>query len=209
MKKIFALLLALLLVLGLAACDADDAPAPTPSTQTNASQNDAPTPDPASSDTAPADSYTLSQPADKISKAAAKQIALEHAGVTEAQISAYKLELDTQKGLPIYEIEFNVGTDQYDYDINVQTGKILDAEKNDKSLLAEAYKKIAESEAKAVALKHAGLKEADITNYKIEFDVDDGIPSYEIEFCSGGYEYEYDIHSSDGKIIKSEKEIID
>lgn len=214
MKKLVSTLLGLLLVLGLAACDTDNSPAPSAPPDSSTAQTDVPTPAP--SDTlpevsTPADSPTQSQPmGDKISKAEAKQIVLAHAKLSESDINHFEIELDANgKGLILYEIEFSAGTDRYDYYIRAVNGEILSAEKNDKSLLAETYKKIAESEAKTAALEHAGLKEADITNYKIEFDADDGVPSYEIEFRSGGFEYEYDVHSSDGKILKSEKEIAD
>ena len=66
--------------------------------------------------------------------------------------------------------------------------------------------KISKSKAKSIALSHAGLTSADLIDYEIEYDVDDGIALYEISFEANGYEYEYDIRASDGKIIKSEKE---
>lgn len=66
--------------------------------------------------------------------------------------------------------------------------------------------KISKSKAKSVALSHAGVKAADLIDYEIEYDVDDGLALYEISFEANGYDYEYDIRASDGKIIKSEKE---
>ena len=35
-----------------------------------------------------------------------------------------------------------------------------------------------------------------------EFDFDDGIAIYELEFTAGGSEYEYDVHAVTGKSIK-------
>ena len=36
-----------------------------------------------------------------------------------------------------------------------------------------------------------------------EFDFDDGITIYELEFTAGGNEYEYDVHAVTGKILKA------
>ncbi|HCE34134.1 MAG TPA: peptidase, partial [Clostridiales bacterium] len=43
----------------------------------------------------------------------------------------------------------------------------------------------------------------------IELDFDDGIYVYEVEFVSGGYEYEYEIDAKTGRILNFEKEPID
>ena len=58
-------------------------------------------------------------------------------------------------------------------------------------------------------MSHAGVAEADIRDYKIERDTDDGIGVYEIEFKAGGYEYDYEVKAADGAILKNQKEIDD
>jgi peptidase propeptide and YPEB domain protein len=58
-----------------------------------------------------------------ISAERAKQIALSHAGVRSAHFT--KVELDTEDGIRVYEIEFKVGNVEYDYDINAATGAIV------------------------------------------------------------------------------------
>ena len=68
---------------------------------------------------------------------------------------------------------------------------------------------ISKEEAKAVALKHAGLTENEISRYKAELDKERNVLVYEIEFDSGKYEYDYDISAADGKVLKSEKELRD
>lgn len=56
------------------------------------------------------------------------------------------------------------------------------------------------------ALNHAGLSSSDISALKTELDFDDGVMVYEVEFLSGGYEYEYDINALTGDVLKSERE---
>ena len=68
--------------------------------------------------------------------------------------------------------------------------------------LADKADQISEKDAKAIVLKHAGLREEDVEFTKFEKDKDDGIWKYEIEFISGDKEYEYDVRMSDGKILE-------
>lgn len=66
----------------------------------------------------------LTQPApSKISLERAKQIAVSHAGVSDASFT--KVELDTDDGIAVYEIEFKVGNTEYDYEINAASGAII------------------------------------------------------------------------------------
>ncbi|MBP3692579.1 MAG: PepSY domain-containing protein [Clostridia bacterium] len=63
--------------------------------------------------------------------------------------------------------------------------------------------------AKEIALQHAGVSSADAKFLKAEYDFDDGVACYDVEFKAGGYEYDYEINAQNGNIIKSEKEIDD
>lgn len=88
------------------------APTPAPTQP----QTVAPTPAPIEAPTQPAAPST-------ISAERAKQIALSHAGVGGA--SFIKVELDTDDGVQVYEIEFKVGNVEYEYDINAISGEII------------------------------------------------------------------------------------
>lgn len=68
---------------------------------------------------------------------------------------------------------------------------------------------IGKEKAKQIALNKAKLKEKDIKNLDIEFDLDKGIFVYEVEFDYGNKEYEYDINAITGEIVKSDIEIND
>ena len=61
---------------------------------------------------------------------------------------------------------------------------------------------IGKDKAKAIALDKAGLKESDVTFLKVEFDYDDGIYIYEVEFKKGLTEYSADIKGDDGSILE-------
>ena len=64
-------------------------------------------------------------------------------------------------------------------------------------------------EAKKIALKHAGLKESEVTRLRAEKDRDDGRIKYEVEFREGRLEYDYEIDAETGKILKAEKDYDD
>ena len=55
----------------------------------------------------------------------AKEIAFASAGVTAAAVTNLEVELDCDDGILIYEVEFNAGRNEYEYDINAKDGNIV------------------------------------------------------------------------------------
>jgi len=68
---------------------------------------------------------------------------------------------------------------------------------------------ITKEQAKAIAFEHAKVTNRPIRGFEIELDKERGDISYEIDFKSGGFEYEYDIHAETGKILSANKEKAD
>ena len=58
----------------------------------------------------------------------AKEIALAHAGLNADAVYFDKAKQDYDDGILVYEIEFKAGTAEYEYEIDAQTGAILDYE---------------------------------------------------------------------------------
>ena len=133
----------------------------------------------------------------------AKQIALEHAGVTAENAVFTKAYLDDDDGRKEYEIEFYVDQTEYEMDVDATTGEVRDYETEAHALIATDGQ-ITEEQAKQIALAKVGLKEEDVTLKKVKLDKDDGRVVYEVEFVSGGMEHEFDIDASTGEIIKYE-----
>ena len=69
------------------------------------------------------------EPAKTLTAAEAKAIALAKAGVAEADAIRLRAELDIDDGRKEWEIEFYVGRWEYDFEIDAETGVILDWEK--------------------------------------------------------------------------------
>ena len=76
------------------------------------------------------DDYVAPEEAEKlISKAEAKKKALAHAGLKEADIREYEIELDRERSVIVYELEFKSGKYEYSYEINAENGSVLKSEK--------------------------------------------------------------------------------
>ena len=136
-----------------------------------------------------------------INEADAKKIVLENANISENEVSFLRVHLDREDGRNVYDIEFLSGTTEYDYEIDASTGYIVaydsDAEayslSGNTAAASASSTQISQDEAKAIALKDAGMTEADVAFMETEVERDDGITQYQISFVAGQMEYEYDI----------------
>ena len=61
-------------------------------------------------------------------------------------------------------------------------------------------------EAKALALSHADFSASEVSFLRVESDLYDRVPHYDVEFEEGYWEYEYEIHAQTGAIISFEKD---
>ena len=122
------------------------------------------------------------------------KIVLEDAKVENAE--KVEMELDDGK----YEIKFSKGNKKFEYELNKETGEILSKEVEEKeNKRAPESIKIAEEEAREIALKDSG--ENDVKD--IEIELENG--KYEVEFIGkDGREYSYEIGAASGKILSKE-----
>lgn len=65
-----------------------------------------------------------------ITASEAKDAALRHAKLNESQVSDIDIDLDRDNGKLIYEVDFNSGNTEYDYDIDAETGAVISADKS-------------------------------------------------------------------------------
>jgi len=73
---------------------------------------------------------TTEQTGKEITADKAKKIALQHAGLKEKEVTKLKVERDYDDGIVKYEVEFEKGNMEYEYEIHGETGKILKAEQD-------------------------------------------------------------------------------
>ncbi len=167
--------------------------------------------------------------ANTITPERAKQAALTHAKLNEADVEFIQVEMDYDDGLYVYEVEFFSGNLEYEYTINAKSAKIIEwdkeydddhrrtanppkAEKPAAPTVKPKPEKKAVIEldaAKKAALDHAGFCVSDVKFTKAELDRDDGKSTYEIEFRKGRVEYDYEIDAFNGGVLKAEKDVDD
>lgn len=66
----------------------------------------------------------------KITREKAKEIALNHANLKDNDIKNYKIEIDREDGLLVYDIEFDHNDTEYNYEIDANSGDIREHDKD-------------------------------------------------------------------------------
>ena len=121
-----------------------------------------------------------------------------------------RIYLDRDDGRTHYDVEFFLSAYEVDYEIDAYSGAILswdtDYEGPGPEASAPASGDIGSEKAKAAALAHAGLSEAQVSGMRVEPDQDDGRLEYEVQFRAGGMEYEYTIDGASGAILEHEQD---
>ena len=69
-----------------------------------------------------------------------------------------------------------------------------------------APQKLTQEQALQIALDHLGFRADQISRLRTEFEIDDGVPQYEVEFLQGDWEYEFEIHGENGRIMSYDKD---
>lgn len=61
-------------------------------------------------------------------------------------------------------------------------------------------------EAQNIALEHAGFTADQVTALHAEYEIEHGVPQYDVEFRHGTWEYDYEIHADTGEIMSYSKD---
>ncbi len=61
-------------------------------------------------------------------------------------------------------------------------------------------------EAQSIALKHAGFAADQVTALHTEYEIEHGIPQYDVEFRHGFWEYDYKIHADTEEVLSFSKD---
>ena len=133
----------------------------------------------------------------------AKSIAYADAGVSAAQVQNLKVEKDWDDGRLEYEVEFWANNTEYEYTIAGADGTILKRESEGSNVSGNV---IGFNAARDAALKHAGLSQSDVYDLDVSDELDERTPHYEVDFKSGGMEYEYQIDAVSGAVLSHHTE---
>ncbi len=107
-----------------------------------------------------------------------------------------------KRGVPVYEIDFDMDYGEYDYKITVADGTVwdVDYEAYDYAVRQSPSNPVTMEDAKGLAAsKVPGASAGDI---RIWEERDDGFLTFEGEFYFDNAKHEFEIDSSTGKILK-------
>ena len=158
---------------------------------------------------------------------AAKSAAFAHAGLDATQVTMGEVDFDYEDGRMVYELEFYANGAEYEYDIDASTGAVVKfSQEGGRTQTGSSAGSapsgsgggtaqtgtgggspdIGREAALAAALNHAGVSQDQVYDLEVKREYDDGRLEYEIEFKTGGWEYEYTISAADGAILDYERD---
>ena len=161
-------------------------------------------------------------PAMPIGRDAAAYAAEQYAGTAALDSVTAEVDPELDESPAHYEVELQTAWGEFEYLVDAYTGKVLSGQKDlpttvsaqneaakpsgQKPAPSGAAQDIGYAKAKSIALNHAGVSESKAYDMDIELDEEDGKLVYEVEFKSGGMEYDYEIDAATGTILQQEAE---
>lgn len=147
------------------------------------------------------------------------QVALDHSGFSQDEVSNLSGFFDKEDGFSVYEVTFKANGFEYEYNIDGNSGEVLshseervpnsisdhDSDGNEgfpSDTASSSY--IGVDRAKYIAVDYLDLDLSMVTFTKAKLDDDDGYHLYEIEFLSDQVEYEFEIDAKTGNILSWE-----
>ena len=162
----------------------------------------------------------------KITSDKAKEIALNHANLSENQVTFIKSNIDYDDGMQAYDVEFYHNNQEYDYKIDANSGAIVEYDFDvenyvipqtntnsntnipNNNLNNSNTQIISDAKAKEIALNHANLSQNQVSYINAYLDYDDGIQVYDVSFYVNDVEYSYEINAQNGNIVSYERDSI-
>lgn len=65
---------------------------------------------------------------------------------------------------------------------------------------------LTKEDAEKIALEYVGFTADQVQRLRTEYEIDDGVPQFDVEFLEGDWEYEFEIHAEDGRILSFDKD---
>ena len=162
----------------------------------------------------------------KITSDKAKEIALNHANLSENQVTFIKSNIDYDDGMQAYDVEFYHNNQEYDYKIDANSGAIVEYDLDienyvipqtntnsntnipNNNLNNSNTQIISDAKAKEIALNHANVSQNQVSYINAHLDYDDGIQVYDVSLYVNDVEYSYEINAQNGNIVSYEMDSI-
>mgnify|MGYP003371147998 CR=1 FL=1 len=169
---------------------------------------------------------STNNPDTKITSDKAKEIALNHANLSENEVKFIKSNIDYDDGMKAYDVEFYNNVQEYDYKIDANSGAIIEFDYDvenytipqtnvntnlntpNNNLNSSNNQIITDAKAKEIALNHAKLSQNQVSYMNAHLDYDDGLQVYDVDFYVNDVEYSYEIDAQNGNIVSYEMDSI-
>lgn len=69
-----------------------------------------------------------------------------------------------------------------------------------------SVRRLTEEEARQIALDYLAITADQVQWMRTEYEIDDGVPQFDVEFHQGDWEYEFEIHGESGQILSYDKD---
>lgn len=139
---------------------------------------------------------------------AALNAALKNAGLKESQVK--HIEVDYESDDNTYEIEFTTKKKktEYSFDINAETGKIIEKSVDYRYKKNTSHKKIGKKAARKKVAKKAGVSYKVVKSGTCTYKYKGRKGVYKLRFNNNGIAYEYELLAPTGKIIEYEWKVV-
>ena len=72
--------------------------------------------------------------------------------------------------------------------------------------VAEPAAQLTEEQARQIALDHLGITAEETSRLRTTYELDDGVPQFDVELHHDRWEYEFEIHAETGEILSYDQD---
>ena len=148
---------------------------------------------------------------ESITEAEAQNIAYEYAGVSASNVTILSIQKDREDRE--YEIRFYDDTYEYEIDINYNSGRVINFEKDlrDNASINQGGNttvSMTEEEARSIALQRVGKTQDEVTFTRVRVDRENGVTVYDVYFYDNEKEYELSIDVDTKEVISYKEDYL-
>ena len=137
----------------------------------------------------------------------AKTIALNHAGVAEADTIGLSVRQDFDNGMTLYEVDIYTPATDYEYEINAADGTIIKENRSTpEQVMADPGAAVTPDQAKEIVL--AKVSGASEQNLRMTAERDGGRIFYEGEVIYNGMSYDFELDAQTGSVLEWSEETL-
>jgi uncharacterized membrane protein YkoI len=135
--------------------------------------------------------------------------ALLELSVDPLNVIEYKVQLEQEDGVMVYEIEIKTTIKEFEILIDAKEGTVYVEVDNDDDNDDEVFPADALTEAQVLDLiaSELGLDQSFISEFEIDEEMDNGVAFYDVEFEYQGVEYELEVNALNGEIYSNSMDV--